>query len=38
MFRNKVDLTKYWEYHNYSFDNCFDSSANNEDVSKLIKN
>lgn len=27
--RNKVDLTKYIEEHNFNFDNCFDSEADN---------
>jgi hypothetical protein len=29
MLRNKVDLTKYIEEHNFNFDNVFDESADN---------
>ena len=28
-YRNKVDLTKYIEEHNFNFDNVFDESADN---------
>ena len=30
--RNKVDLTKYIEEHNFNFDNVFDESADNNTV------
>jgi kinesin family member 2/24 len=32
-FRNKVDLTKYIEEHNFNFDNVFDENADNNVVS-----
>jgi len=28
--RQKVDLTKYIEEHDFNFDNCFDSDADNQ--------
>jgi len=31
--RNKVDLTKYIEEHNFNFDNVFDDKADNNQVS-----
>ena len=34
--RNKVDLTKYIEEHNFNFDNVFDQEANNDEV-RLMK-
>ena len=34
--RQKVDLTKYIEEHDFNFDNCFDYDANNEKVSNLL--
>jgi hypothetical protein len=34
-YRNKVDLTKYIEEHNFNFDNVFDEEADNQLV-KLI--
>ena len=30
--RNKVDLTKYIEEHNFNFDNAFDYQADNQEV------
>lgn len=30
--RLKVDLTKYIEEHNFSFDNAFDSDKDNQDI------
>ena len=32
-YRNKVDLTKYIEEHNFNFDNVFDDTADNNLVS-----
>jgi len=31
-YRNKVDLTKYIEEHNFNFDNVFDDRADNNEV------
>ena len=31
-YRNKVDLTKYIEEHNFAFDNVFDDGADNNEV------
>lgn len=28
----KVDLQKYWEYHNYTFDNCFSHAQDNQEI------
>lgn len=28
--KQKVDLTKYIEEHDFNFDNCFDSDADNQ--------
>ena len=36
LIRQKVDLTKYIEEHQFNFDNCFDSDADNQRVSKVI--
>lgn len=33
LHRQKVDLTKYIEEHDFNFDNCFDSDADNQRVS-----
>jgi hypothetical protein len=33
--RNKVDLTKYIEEHNFNFDNVFDEKADNNQVGIL---
>lgn len=32
LFRNKVDLTKYIEEHNFNFDNVFDFQSDNQEV------
>ena len=29
-YRQKVDLTKYIEEHDFNFDNCFDSDIDNQ--------
>jgi hypothetical protein len=34
VLRQKVDLTKYMEAHDFTFDNCYDSQADNQQVSK----
>ena len=31
-YRQKVDLTKFIEEHDFNFDNCFDSDMNNQQV------